>query len=52
MDYGGCKMQSIFGGSVVRWFGGSEDSIKNNSIFLSEKRHNFLWKIVEAGGIL
>ena len=35
------KIVDFFGGSVVRWFGGS-DSIKNNSVY---DTHNFLWKI-------
>ncbi len=54
------KMQSIFGGSVVRWFGGSDDSILNcgkvpRIIFLNDywgqknnsvfDTYHFSWKI-------
>ena len=37
------KIRNFFGGSVVRWFGGS-DSIRNNSTL---RAPHFLWK----GGI-
>ncbi len=42
-------MQSIFGGSVVRWFGVSADSMKNNGVL---DTHNFSWKLGLLGGIL
>ncbi len=45
------KIGDFFGGSAARRFGGLANSMRNYNIFLSEKRHNFSWKLGLIGGV-